>query len=66
MKGQILTEPNYWMEQSLPLWQLESENEYKTQCELNGHAYSVFREGVAYCSWCGKTLEYEEGKESWE
>ncbi|UZS00820.1 hypothetical protein [Pseudomonas phage vB_PsaM_M1] len=64
--NQILTKPDYWLEQSLPLWQLQDNNEYKTQCESRGHAYSVFREGVAYCSWCGMTLDYEEGLESYE
>lgn len=30
------------------------------------HKYSVFKEGVAYCASCGKTLEHVEGKESYE
>lgn len=30
------------------------------------HKYSVFKEGVAYCAYCGISLEYVEGKESYE
>lgn len=32
----------------------------------SGHKYSVFKEGVAYCASCGISLEYVEGKESYE
>ena len=62
MKVTILTKPDYWLEQSLPLWQIQPE----TECEKKGHAYSVLREGAAFCSWCGMTLTYEEGRESYE
>lgn len=48
----------------LPLWYEAALRE--SDCESGLHKYSVFRVGVAYCSHCGKTLEYEQDKESYE
>lgn len=64
--GKLLTKPDYWLEQSLPLWALASENEYKTDCERDLHKYSIYRKNVAYCASCGKSLDWVEGKESYD
>ena len=53
-----------WAEFDLPLWREAIERE--CNCEHGIHKYSVFKQGVAYCAHCGKTLEYEEMKESYE
>lgn len=57
----IITSTDYFFEMSLPLWQdaLMKEDDHM-------HKYSVYKYGVAYCASCGMSLEYEEGKESYE
>ena len=64
--NKLLTNDNYWIELGLPLWQDASGFREQTHCEEHGQTYSVFKPEVAYCSFCGKTLEYEEGRESYE
>lgn len=53
-----------WTHFDLPLWREAIERE--CDCEHGIHKYSVFKQGVAYCAHCGKTLDYEESKESYE
>lgn len=48
----------------LPLWHHAILQE--SDCEHGLHKYSVFKVGVAYCAACGISLEYVEGKESYE
>jgi hypothetical protein len=58
----IVTSQDYWFEQSLPLWAHAEQN----RVDHKEHVYSVFKEGVAYCSSCGIALTYDEDKESYE
>lgn len=58
----VITSTEYFFEMSIPLWQ----DALLKQADTHAHKYSAYKVGVAYCASCGMTLDYEEGRESYE